>query len=325
LLQRLHKKSVGTSERRTWVVGGKDANADQKEVILAQQTGTLKRSFTTIVNGTSPRVNGTANASQPTVNGASKDLAGLDMNGHTEVTAPNLASATHLSPEWEIGFNNLSFADEGVLYEDSQIQIGLRSEYRGHVGVVKMYFTNKAPFSIGSFTTTLDNKSAPNLKIDTKSLPEATIEGGSQTQQTMFCTAYGPFSEPPTMRISYLAGALQAYTLRLPVLLHRYMDPSELSAEDFFKRWRQIGAGAMEAQSTFGLTNKNASLSDQYTKETVLGLRWKILNNVDPNEKNLVGCAVFQTEKGKTGCLLRLEPNSEQKVSKPILTQIQAS
>ena len=32
LLQGLHKKSIGTSERRTWLVGGRDAKADQKEI-----------------------------------------------------------------------------------------------------------------------------------------------------------------------------------------------------------------------------------------------------------------------------------------------------
>jgi len=318
LLQRLHKKSVGTSERRTWVVGGKDANVDKKEVMLAQQTG-LKRSFTTIVNGGSPYANGSASRSasgtHDAMNGASKDLAGLDMNGGADIAkAPNLAAATHLSPDWDIGYNKMYFTDEGILFEDSQIQVGLRTEYRGHMGVVKLYFTNKAAFSIGSFTTTLDNKSAPNLKIDTKSLPEANVGPNSQTQQTIVCTSIGPFSDAPTIRISYLAGALQAYTLMLPILPYRYMDPSELSAEDFFKRWRQIGPGPMEAQSTFGLKNQALSLDDNFTRTTVSDFRWRVLDNVDPNPRNLVGCAVFQMEKGKAGCLLRLEPNVEQKV-----------
>ena len=317
LLQRLHKKSAGISERRTWVVGGRDANADQKEVQLSQQpTGSLKRSFTTIVNGTSTKANGTVNGEPSGINGAAKDLAGLDMNGDAgQAKAPNLASATHLSPDWEPGFNSLFYADEGVLFEDSQIQVGLRSEYRSHLGVVKIYFTNKASFPIGSFTTTLDNQSSPALKVDTKNLPDATIEAGSQTQQTILCTAHAPFPEAPTIRISYLAGALQAYTLKLPVSVHKYMDPSELTTEDFFKRWRQIGAGAMEAQITFGLNGKDAVIDEQYTRETVEGFRWKLLSGVDPNTKNYVGCAVFQAEKGKTGCLLRLEPNLEQNVS----------
>ncbi|KAJ9496481.1 hypothetical protein LTR99_010272 [Exophiala xenobiotica] len=319
LLQRLHKKSVGISERRTWLVGGKDANADKQEVLLAQQTG-LKRTFTTIVNGgAKSNTNGTASRSasgvQDAAGGASKDLEGLDMNGHAEdVAVPNLASAAHLSPDWEIGYEQMYFADEGVLYEDPQIQVGIRTEYRGYLGVIKLYFANKASFPIGSFTTTLDNKSAPALKIDTKSLPESQVGPDSQAQQTIVCTSIAPFSEPPTIRISYLAGALQGYTLRLPILPHRFMDPSELSAEDFFKRWRQIGAGPLEAQSTFSLRTPTTEMSDKFTRETVLGFRWRILDNVDPNTRNIVGCAVLQLEKGKTGVLLRLEPNQQQKM-----------
>jgi AP-2 complex subunit alpha len=319
LLQRLHKKSVGTSERRTWVVGGKDANADEKEVILAQNTG-LKRSFTTIVNGTQvANGNGSAIKPNPTgTNGASssaKDLEGLDMNGHSEA-ASNLASTAHLSPDWEIGYNQMLFTNEGVLFEDPQIQVGLRAEYRGHLGVVKLYFTNKAAFPINSFTTTLDNRANPSLKIDTKSLPESSVDPSAQTQMTIVCTSVEPFVDAPTIRISYLAGALQGYTLKLPILPHRFMDPSDLSAEDFFKRWKQIGGGALEAQSTFGLKSSTAVIDDKFNTDIVSSFRWKVLENVDPNPKNVVGCAVLQLEKGKTGCLLRLEPNHVQKVSR---------
>ena len=70
----------------------------------------------------------------------------------------------------------------------------------------------------------------------------------------------------------------------------------------------------MEAQSTFGLVAKGRSMSDEFTRRVISQLKWRILEGVDPNPKNFVGCAVFQVEKGKTGCLLRLEPNTEQKV-----------
>lgn len=306
LLSRLHQRTAGTSDRKTWVVGGKDANADKKEVLMAQNTG-LKRSFTTIVNG------GTGTVSS--ASGASGDLAGLDLSGPTGPTPPpNLASAAHLTPEWEIGYNRLYFADEGVLFEDAQIQIGLRSEFRGHIGVVKVYMTNKSTYPIGSLTTTLDNRSASQLKIDTKSLPEPHVPAAQQTQQTLFFEAHGPFTDAPTIRISYLAGALQAYTLQLPILMHRYMDPSTLSAEEFFKRWRQIGGAPLEAQQTFGVQGKSKVITEGFTRRSVEGFRWRILDGVDPNPKNIVGCGVYQFVGGKTGCLLRLEPNYERKV-----------
>lgn len=308
LLSRLHQKTAGTTERKTWVVGGKDANSDKQEVLLAQTTG-LKRSFTTIVNGNRTGSNGTPTSATS----ASGDLAGLDFTGPS-LPAPNLASAAHLTPDWDIGFNRLYYTSEGVLFEDAQIQVGLRSEYRGHMGVVKLYISNKSTYPITSLTTTIDNPATPNLKIDTKNLPDSTVNAAGQTQQTLFCAVHGPFSDAPTIRISYLAGALQAYTLQLPVLMHRYMEPSSLSAEDFFKRWRQIGGGPLEGQKTFGVTAKHKTATEGFTRRTVEGFGWKILDGVDPNPKNIVGCAVFQFEAGKTGCLMRLEPNYEKSV-----------
>ncbi|KAJ5929632.1 AP-2 complex subunit alpha [Penicillium verhagenii] len=299
LLSRLHQKTAGTSERKTWVVGGKAANADKQEVLMAQTTG-LKRSFTTIVHGTRTGTGtGTgSNGSTPTsATSASGDLAGLDFNSGPPAPPPNLASAAHLTPEWDIGYNKLYFSQEGVLFQDAQIQVGLRSEYRGHMGVVKLYISNKSTYPIGSLTTTIDNPASPNLKIDSKNLPDSTH------------TAPSPML--PTIRISYLAGALQAYTLQLPVLMHRYMEPSSLSAEDFFQRWRQIGGGPLESQKTFGLSGKKKIINEAYTRGVVEGFQWKILDGVDPNSNNIVGCAVYQFETGKIGCLLRLEPNYE--------------
>ncbi|PYH79496.1 Adaptor protein complex AP-2 alpha subunit [Aspergillus uvarum CBS 121591] len=305
LLSRLHQKTAGATEKKTWVVGGKDANADQKEMLMAQNTG-LKRSFTTIVNGTKTGTNGSAAGPS-----ASGDLAGLDLSAPA---APNMASAAHLTPDWDVGYNKLYFNDEGVLFEDAQIQVGLRSEYRGHMGVVKIYLSNKSSYPVGSLTTTLDNRAAPNLKLDTKSLPEPSVPAAGQTQQTLLVESHGPFTDAPTIRISYLAGALQAYTLQLPILMHRFMEPSALSAEDFFKRWRQIGGGPLEAQNTFAVAARAKDVSEAFTRRVVEGFGWKILDNVDPNGKNIVGCAVYQFVNGKTGCLLRLEPNYERKM-----------
>lgn len=320
LLQRLHKKSVGMSERRTWVVGGKDANSDKAEVLLSQQTG-LKRSFTQNLtdtptngtNGAAPRSvsNGSSIVSSPI--SASKELEGLDLLS-TSSSVPE--AAVHLTPGWQPGFETLYFQNDNVLFQDAQIQVGIRQEYRGHMGVVKIYFSNLASFPVNSFTATVNNSSSAALKVDTKALPDAHVAAEAQTQMTIVATALAPFEAAPTIRISYLAGALQGYTLKLPILPHRYLDPSELSADDFFKRWRQIGgADGKEAQSTFGLTYATSVVKRATAERIVADFRWKILENVDPNANNIVGCAVYQMEKGKAGCLLRLEPNEEQRVS----------
>lgn len=310
LLSRLHQKHATTSDKRTWVVGGKDANADLKEFGLTRQNTSagVKRSFTEPASkdNKANTTNGTNGA-----NAISSDLEGLDLNVDTNkaLKAPNLASAAHLSPDWEIGYNRLLLRGEGVLYEDQQIQVGLRTEYRGQLGALIFYFTNKSSFPMGSFTTTLDNRSSDNLKTDMKGLPDTSIAPEGQTQQTIMFECKNVFTVPPTIRISYLAGALQGLTLQLPVLIHKYMEGAELSGEDFFKRWKQIGGAPREAQSIFGLINKNRTMNLEFVQKVVKGFKWGIVTGVDPNVRNIVGATVLHCSEGKFGCLLRLEPN----------------
>ncbi|KAG6152127.1 hypothetical protein E4U37_004164 [Claviceps purpurea] len=311
LLSRLHQKHANTSDRRTWVVGGKDANADGSELSMAKPGG-LKRTFSSAapLNGNT-RANGGGN-------GAS-DLAGLNMTATSAqaaeakaLKAPNLASAAHLSPGWEKGFERLLLCADGVLYEDGQMQIGVRSEYRGQMACLITYFSNKSPSPMTSFTTTLDLDQSEKSKLswDVKGLPDSTVAPGGQTQQVVMFESKRVFEKSPTMRISYLAGALQAVTLKLPIAAHKFMDPADLSAEDFFKRWKQIGAGSREAQAIFGVSGTRKEISESFVKNTVEGFRWRLLDMVDPNPKNVVGASVLHTsEGGKFGCLLRLEPN----------------
>ncbi|KAI9793038.1 MAG: hypothetical protein M1816_000936 [Peltula sp. TS41687] len=319
LLSRLHQKHAGTTDKPTWVIGGKDANADKPETSPVENTG-LKRAFTT--NAFSPDANGKPGSPPPLTNGSTSssahELAGLDLTAdpnidtHKTLKTLNLASAAHLSPNWEIGYNRLLLRNEGILYEDVQMQIGIRSEYRGQMGCVIFYFTNKSSSAIGSLTTTFDNKSSAKLKIDTKNLAEPNLPAGGQTQQTVVFEIGNIFADPPTVRVSYLAGALQALTLQLPITVHKFMDPAKLNPDDFFKRWKQIGGPPREAQRIFGLADGGRSMDASFIRQTVEGFNWGVLDGVDPNAKNIVGASVLHTiEGGKYGCLLRLEPNFE--------------
>ncbi|KAM3461618.1 hypothetical protein BB8028_0007g02870 [Beauveria bassiana] len=304
LLSRLHQKHANTSDRRTWVVGGKDANTDDTELSMAKPG--LKRSFSS-----GNALNGTTEVSSRGAN----DLAGLNMSGSAEpAKVQNLASAAHLSPGWEKGYDRLMLRSEGVLYEDGQLQVGVRSEYRGQMACIIAYFKNKNPGEISSFTTTLDldRSEKANLTWDVKDSPDSSLVHGGQSQQVIMFEAQKAFTKSPTIRISYLAGSLQAVTLKLPIALHKFMDPAELSAEDFFKRWKQISAGPREAQGIFGVKAKakNREITETFVRKSVEGFRWRLLDMVDPNPKNIVGASVLHTTQGgKFGCLMRLEPN----------------
>lgn len=316
LLSRLHQKHANTSDRRTWIVGGKDANADNSELGMAKP-GTLKRTFSSAPSNGTNGANGT-----PTTPTGASDLAGLDLGSGDPMSGkvPNLASAAHLSPGWEKGFNRLLLRSDGVLYEDGQVQIGVRSEYRGQMACLITYFKNKAPSALTSFTTTLDLDECDKSKLtwDVKNLADSTIGQSAQSQQVTMFEAKNVFSQSPTMRISWLAGALQAITLKLPVAIHKFMDPADLAAEDFFKRWKQIGGAPREAQDIFPFAANDAQrdVAEKVMHKIVEGFRWRVLDMVDPNPKNIVGASVLHTsEGGKFGCLMRLEPNYSSQVS----------
>lgn len=44
------------------------------------------------------------------------------------------------------------------------------------------------------------------------------------------------------------------------------------------------------------------------------GFNFQVLEGVDPIQRNIVGCGVYESSEGRAGCLLRLEPNYEKKV-----------
>ncbi|KAK5169539.1 uncharacterized protein LTR77_005515 [Saxophila tyrrhenica] len=304
LLSRLDKKQGPLGDKRTWSVTGKDGMPSTLD-----RSATLKRNFssarTAMTNGVT---NGavTANGANGMVKSPIDELAGLDL-----MSGPvNLASASHLSPDWEPGYNRLLLKPEGTLYEDVQIQIGLRSEYRADTGCLILYFTNKSSAPIQSFTTTLDNPSPDQLKIDIKDLPNTTVHSNSQAQQMIMFEARTVFTESPTIRVSYMAGSLQALTLKLPVALHKYMEGAVLSSDDFFKRWKQIGGAPREVQKIFS----GYDVGYESTRRLLEGFKWGVLAGVDPNPRNFVGATVLHTSGGKFGCLLRLEPNVEQKM-----------
>lgn len=311
LLSRLHSKTITTSDKRTYIVGGRDANTDAREAALTN-TSALK------LNGTFSPVNGTPKLSNGEfgANGTSSSHADLEgLTSPEPPKAPNLATAAHLSPGWEPGYRRLLFTAESVLYEDAQVQIGVRSEYRAAMGCLILYFTNRSSSAINSFTTTLDNPNpTTQLRIDTKSLPDNQIHPESQAQQTIMFEAISVFATPPTIRVSYLAGALQALTLQLPVVMHKFMDKAELTADDFFKRWRQIGGAPRECQKVFPVAKGRAMAGSEQVKKTVELFGWALLRGVDPNERNVVGASVVHSLAGKLGCLLRLEPNWDTKV-----------
>uniref|UniRef100_A0A6Q2ZJI0 AP-2 complex subunit alpha n=1 Tax=Esox lucius TaxID=8010 RepID=A0A6Q2ZJI0_ESOLU len=203
------------------------------------------------------------------------------------------ASSTRVNDD---GFLRFVCKNNGVLFENQLLQIGIKSEYRQNLGRMYLFYGNKTSVQFVSFTTT------------TKPV-EPLVEGGAQVQQVINIECLTDFVDAPLLNIKFrYGGALQNITLKLPVTINKFFQPTEMAAADFFQRWKQLSQPQQEAQKIFKASH---GMDTEVLKAKLLGLGTALLENVDPNPENYVCAGVIQTKIQQVGCLLRLEPNAQ--------------
>lgn len=251
-------------------------------------------------------------------------LAGLDLSASSALDserADNSLSSSvvpHVitNPDVERWFNRLTLNSEGVLYEDVQIQIGLKSRYQGHFGQLAIYIGNKVPTPLTSFTITTHVQEPEALSVTFAKIPPNVVAPRSQSQQILHLECKKMFTTSPIMTVSFLAGSLQTIALRLPVVITKFFEHVQLNQADFFERWKLIGGPPREAQSVFSIPLSSSGEVDlTKQRQIVSGHHLNILSDIEVNPNNTVAAAVLHTSvDGKVGCLMRLEPNRDAKV-----------
>ncbi|KAG5634776.1 hypothetical protein H0H81_000811, partial [Sphagnurus paluster] len=299
LLGRLNMKHGDTEDKRTWIHGGKEANLD-RDVVKRNTEATV---------GDSQDILGS--------------LAGLEISASADavITSPDHIISKN-PPRLTIGssvdrwFDKLTYTAEGVLYEDDQIQIGVKSRYQGHLGQLAVYVGNKVSAPLTSFTTSIHVADPEALSVTFAKMPPSIIGPRTQTQQLLHVECKQMFSTPPILSVSYLAGSHQSISVRLPIVITKFFEHVKLGASDFFERWKLIGGPPRENQAVFPIDLNSAGELDLVKhRQVVSGHRLNLLDDIDPNPNNLVAAGVLHMSvEGKVGCLLRLEPNREAKV-----------
>uniref|UniRef100_A0A8C1BMR8 AP-2 complex subunit alpha n=1 Tax=Cyprinus carpio carpio TaxID=630221 RepID=A0A8C1BMR8_CYPCA len=234
----------------------------------------------------------------------SADLLGLRAGPPVTAAAPSAGSLL-VDVFSEAGVNDDGFLrfvckNNGVLFENQLLQIGIKSEYRQNLGRMYLFYGNKTSVQFVTFTTTLNVQAKP---------VEPLIEGGAQVQQVINIECLTDFSDAPLLNIKFrYGGALQNLTLKLPVTINKFFQPTEMASHDFFQRWKQLSLPQQEAQKIF---KANHAMDTEVLKAKLLGLGMALLENVDPNPENFVCAGVIQTKAQQVGSLLRLEPNAQ--------------
>ncbi|XP_077773535.1 AP-2 complex subunit alpha-1 isoform X7 [Podarcis muralis] len=227
-----------------------------------------------------------------------------------DVFSDSPSSATGLVSGTEDNFLRFVCKNNGVLFENQLLQIGVKSEFRQNLGRMYLFYGNKTSIQFQSFTPTVSYPGdlQSQLNIQTKAV-EPLVEGGAQVQQVLNIECLSDFTEAPLINIKFrYGGTLQNLTLKLPVTVNKFFQATEMQSQDFFQRWKQLSLPQQEAQKIF---KANHPMDSEVTKAKLLGFGSALLEKVDPNPDNYVGAGIIQTKALQVGCLLRLEPNAQ--------------
>ncbi|XP_072283316.1 AP-2 complex subunit alpha-1 isoform X1 [Pyxicephalus adspersus] len=274
-----------------------------------------KKDSNSEINGGVEPTTSTASTPSP-----SADLLGLRSTPITGSAVPSTGnllvdvfsdtpSATaSVAPGAEENFLRFVCKNNGVLFENQLLQIGVKSEFRQNLGRMYLFYGNKTSVQFQSFTPTVSypGELQNQLNIQTKPV-DPVVEGGAQVQQVLNIECLADFDEPPMINIKFrYGGTLQNITLKLPITINKFFQATEMPSQDFFQRWKQLSLPQQEAQKIF---KANHAMDSEVTKAKLLGFGTALLENVDPNPDNFVGAGIIQTKTIQVGCLLRLEPN----------------
>ncbi|KAI9559719.1 hypothetical protein GHT06_013724 [Daphnia sinensis] len=276
----------------------------------------------------SPALNAVTNHSNHNTSGQSNDLLGL-ASPSAPTTTQNPAPLVDMladvfssasPPSVNNGFgssfqpidNLKKFAckNNGVLFENDLLQIGVKSEFRQNLGRIALYFGNKTSFALQGFSSSVGTPGDLATKLILQVKPvDVNVDAGAQIQQLVNVECVDEFLEYPTLTILFLYnGVQQRLSLKLPLTINKFFEPTEMNSEAFFTRWKNLSGSNQEAQKIFQATQP---IDASHIRTKLIGTGMKLLDGIDPNPENYVSAGIIHTRTQQIGCLLRLEPNRQ--------------
>lgn len=204
-------------------------------------------------------------------------------------------------------FRRLCLVGEGVLYEDGTLQIGVKTDYQREVGRLMFYYGNSSMTPLNSFQTNF----VPTQGLQVQAQPIVNVIGPkAQVQQAVNVVCTGEITEPATLHISFVSVKPVNITLRLPIVVTKFIEHMKLQPADFFSQWKNWGNKPLEGQEVFK-AGKPIDLA-WVSKVINDGLHINVLKGVDPSINNVVAAGTFIASGGVTGTVLvRLETNPQ--------------
>ncbi|KAF6203805.1 hypothetical protein GE061_002140 [Apolygus lucorum] len=231
----------------------------------------------------------------------------LDVLGDNSFAGSGQQSSTAAPQQNTYNPKKFVCKNNGVLFENDLLQIGVKCEFRQHLGRLGLFYGNKTSFPLQNFSTAIvPGEWANKLNVQVKPV-DSILEAGAQIQQMINGECTEDYNDAPSLNISFIYNNVpQKLTIKLPMFLNKFFEPTEMNGESFFARWKNLGGNPQKSQVIFRAT-QGMDLTAARTK--LMGFGMALLDNIDPNPDNFVCAGIVHTSTAQIGCLLRLEPN----------------
>jgi AP-2 complex subunit alpha len=222
--------------------------------------------------------------------------------------AAALSGAPPLRESGPIGvaLRALTAKNDGVLYEDATVQIGLKSTFENGSGSLSWYHGNKAAAALGSYAFEL--VANDKVAIGTPAAAPATVGAASQAVQTWSgVTALKAFGDAPLIAVRV---GSDAFSLRSPLVPTKFCTPLPVGQAAFFAEWAKYEAGSLAYQQVL---QAGRPISRDFCVLLIGAARLAECAGVDPNAANCVGAGQFVSAAGRLAVLVRIEPSAQAK------------
>jgi len=201
-------------------------------------------------------------------------------------------------------------ADNGLLYEDANVQIGLKTQWQGSQGRLMFYIGNKsATTDLQALSMTIPETTG--LRISLQPVP-ASVGPKRQIQLMLQVAITSAFVAPPNVQFAYQINNQRcAQSLALPIRVNKFLSPMPIaSPQEFIAKWHQM-AGASQHQKIMDVSASYANGGTESVANALNNMRLTVQKGLDPNPANLVAGSRFVGERcGETLVAARVESDA---------------
>lgn len=142
----------------------------------------------------------------------------------------------------EEGLAKLVCKNNGVLFENDLLQVGVKCEFRQNLGRISIFYGNKTSTQLQTFLPTLQlsDELSRCLNIQVKPV-EPLLDAAAQVQQIFNVECLEDFRQRPALIVQFSHnGIAHRLQLELPLTINKFFEPTTMNSESFFARWKNL-------------------------------------------------------------------------------------